>query len=129
MSRISTIAIVTVIFPSVCLASGSDGGYMVLGFLLCIPSFIAIGFLISFIIKCTKKPDFQLLKVWAICFVVLVPAGFSFTEYGALYPNWAAFIEHRYVRLFISAFILSFPLIGFYRIKWEQNGAKSEGKG
>lgn len=99
---------------------------MLLGFLLSIPSFIAIGFLISFIISNTKKPEFYLVKVWLICFIVLVPAGFSLTDYGALYPNWAAFIEHRYLRPFLSAFILSFPLMGIYRIKWEQNGAKSE---
>jgi len=116
--------LVLILIPNMCLASGSNDGYMLLGFLLCIPSFVVIGLLFYLISSYSKKTEFQLVKVGFICFGVLVFSGFSLTDYGALYPNWVAFVDARYVRPFVSALILCLPLLMIYRKKWEQKGGK-----
>jgi hypothetical protein len=126
MKLIAKLALAILISPSICWASGSGGGYIALGFLLSIPSFVVIGCLIVFIFTKSKKPEFQASKVCFICFVVLVPAGFSISANGVLYPNLVGFAENRFLPAISSALIMSFLLLLLYKIKWEREGGKIE---
>lgn len=98
-------------------ASGSSGGYFVMAFILCLPSFFGIGFLIWYIADYAKSSKQQKMKAWLISFFSLLLFGICFPGNGGFLPNWFAYMNGEFASSIFSSLIGSIFLLMLYVLK------------
>lgn len=83
-----TIGGLGVVLPGAATASETEGGYITLGLLLSIPSMVVLGLCAFTLRRYAARSDQNVVVVLLLPWLVL-PAGVTFTRYGAPIPFWA----------------------------------------
>lgn len=76
------------VLPVAAPASETEGGYITLGLMFSAPSIAVFGFCVFTLWRHAARPDQNIVLVLSLPWLVL-PAGVTFTRYGAPIPFWA----------------------------------------
>jgi len=89
MSRHAYTLVTLLLFSGVCHAE-TEAGYIFIGFVASLPSLVF--FLLMAWMMLKNREDVRVsLGILLVMLASIIPLGFNFTFYGAIYPNWVAY--------------------------------------
>lgn len=108
----------SMIFPSIVIASGTAEQYFIISLIISIPSFIAMIVLFIYIVNKSKLTTKDSLKTWVISFVSLMVIGIGFPGGDKFFPNWFIYMNNEFASPIVTSLIGSFLLLIIYVSKW-----------